>query len=221
MKFYSNTTQIIKRLEEIKTAVGGSAGGNGAPPAADFSDAIFGALNAGMGLMKRRIFTNGEDAQGQPLGDYHGGETRLTGKRLSIIQEDSDREKERKKLKRVVNRIVKNSPDEKYTEYEKERIIHGRQIDKKDLEFTGSLRKSIEAVKKDPSTVVIAIINEDDAKIARYQEQQIGNIRAGQNANKGTAEPAPIFILSQAEFDQVSTEGNRLIKEVIKNKFLK
>ncbi|MEJ7611363.1 MAG: hypothetical protein WKF88_09330 [Ferruginibacter sp.] len=224
MELLTNIPDIIKRLEQIKAAVGGGAGGNGGditvPSSPDFSDAIFASLNSGMGLMKRRIFNNREDAEGKSLGNYHGTETRVTKRKLSIAQDDEDAEKQRKKRKRVINRTIKESPDEKYTEYEKYRLSLGRQIEGKDLEVTGSLRRAIETVKtSDGSKVVIAILGQEEGKIARYQEQQIGNIRAGENAKTGSAEPAKIFILSKTEFNQVRNEGNRAIAEVIKEKF--
>ncbi|MEO7049880.1 MAG: hypothetical protein ABI091_31540, partial [Ferruginibacter sp.] len=82
----------------------------------------------------------------------------------------------------------------------------------------GVLRRSIETVKSE-GKVIIAFTNKEEANIGRYQEQQIANIRAGQNANTGTAEPARIFVLSSSEYDIVKEQGNRLIKDVIQQKF--
>lgn len=211
MEIKSNIPVIIKKLEAMKQAV--SAG------SPDFSDAIFSALNTGTGLMKRRIFNKSEDAEGKSLGKYSGKKTRLTKKKFSINADDvldADVEKERKKQKRLFNKAVKDDPEAKYTEYEKFRIGRGRQIERKDLELEGSLRRSIETVKKDGSKVVIAITNEENATIARKQEQQIANIRAGVHPNNGTAAPAKIFELSEEEFEHVKVEGNRLVTEVIK-----
>jgi hypothetical protein len=105
----------------------------------------------------------------------------------------------------------------RYTKtYGKKRETAGRQTGYKDLEVDGSLRRSIETVRVNNNQVAIAITNDQTAKIASYQEQQIGNIRAGQNAKTGTAAPAIIFGLSQGEFDQVQAEGNEAIGQVIK-----
>lgn len=226
MRLYSNIPEWLAKLKEVREAVAGTpGGGSGAPPTVDLSDAMFGALNTGVGLMKRRIFNEGknEDAEGNSLGNYHGGKTRLTKKKLSINSDDADEEKERKKKKRNLNRVRKTDPDGTYTEYEKYRLSRGRQIVKKDLELEGALRRSIETqierINEGGNRVVIVIGSPEQAKIARYQEQQIGNIRAGLNARIGTAEPAKIFTLSKAEYDIVIDEGNRGIGQVIKNLF--
>lgn len=156
MEVYSNIPDIIKRLEAIKAAVApaGEAGGG-------IQDALFAALNSGRGLMKRRIFNNGEDATGNPMGKYRS------------------------------------------KSYEKKRVAAGRQVEKKDLQFSGSLAASIETVQGEGNSVVIAITNAENAKIARYQEQQL---------------KAPVFVLSQMEFDAVDEQGRRLIAEIIKEK---
>jgi hypothetical protein len=88
----------------------------------------------------------------------------------------------------------------RYTkQYGKKRETAGRQTGYKDLEFEGSLRRSIEVARTD---------NEQTARIAGYQEQQVGKKRGG-----GIA---PIFTLSQREFDQVKAEGDAAIAQVIK-----
>lgn len=171
--------------------------------------------------MDRRIFNRSEDALGKPLGDYHGSKTRLTKKKFSTKRDDEDEEKERKKVKRNFNKAVKADADARYTEYEKVRLGSGRQIAKKDLEMSGSTRISIKTQKiEGTNKVVMAFDNQENAKIARYQEQQIGNIRAGINAVKGKAEPAKIFVLSESELNQVKTVGNRGINQIM-NKIIK
>lgn len=164
MELKSNIPQLIEHLEQVKAQMGGGAGNPPAIP--DFSDAMFGALNSGAGLMKRRIFNLGEDAEGNRLGTYR-------------------------------------------KQYAKKRVKQGRQIAYKDLEVEGALRRSIETVKVDNAKVVIAIVNPQTALIAGYQEEQVGRLRGG-----GIAK---IFTLSQAEYDQVQTEGRRAIQQVIKN----
>jgi hypothetical protein len=202
MQLKNNIPEIIERLERVKAALGG--GGSIPPAIPDFSDAMFSALNTGNGLMKRRIFNLGLDAEGNPLGNYEGSKTRVTSKKLSINTDDDV-----KKRRGAIGRRIKASPDSKYTEYEKIRLSHGRQIEHKDLQLTGALFSSIETVKSDNRKVVIAITNPETALIAGYQEEQIGKIR-------GTGQ-VPIFIPSQAEYEQMQVEGSRLIKEVIHN----
>jgi hypothetical protein len=105
----------------------------------------------------------------------------------------------------------------RYTKpYGKKREVSGRQTGYKDLELDGSLRRSIETIRINNNQVAIAITNNETAKIAGYQEQQVGNIRAGQNTRTGAAGPAIIFSLSQEEFNQVQAEGNEAIGQVIK-----
>lgn len=174
MTFKSNIPELIEKLERLKTAVGGNSGG--IPTVPDFSDALFSALNAGMGKMKFRIFNKGMDADGNGLGAY----TKQYGKR---------------------------------------RDKAGRQIAYKDLEMEGSLRRSIEMARVDSKQVMIAITNEETALIAGYQEQQIANIRAGQNARTGTATPAQIFQLSQSEFEQTQDEADAAVDQVISKLF--
>lgn len=106
-----------------------------------------------------------------------------------------------------------------FTPYEKKRVAAGRFVDKKDLQFTGGLHASIQPAKIDNSKVVIAIVNDESARIARYQEQQIGNIRAGQNAKTGSAVPAKIFTISESEYEQIKAEGNAAILQIIKRLF--
>jgi hypothetical protein len=211
--FKSNIPEVIERLEQLKTAVGGNSGG--IPTIPDFSDAMLSALNAGMGKMKNRIFNKGLDADGNSFGNYHGNKTRITKGKLSVKRNDEFDEKERKKRKRVLGREIKENPEAKYTEYEKFRVSHGRQIVYKDLEMEGSLRRSIETVRQSNKSVVVAIINEETADISTYQEKQIGNIRAGQNANTGSAAPARIFEFSKEELEQVEAEAKAAIKQTI------
>ena len=87
------------------------------------------------------------------------------------------------------------------------------------MEVTGSLHGSIQPVKLDNQEVAIAIINEEASKISFYQEKQVGNIRAGQNAKTGTATPAKIFEFSNEEFEQVQLEANEAVGQVIKKMF--
>ena len=105
----------------------------------------------------------------------------------------------------------KKSKKKLITPYEEYRVSRGRQIGYKDLEMEGSLRRSIQTAKVDNNKVVIAITNDETAKIAGYQEIQIGKIR-------GTGD-ARIFTFSESEFEFVKQEGNAAIKQVIQKLF--
>lgn len=225
MEVKSNISEFIKKLEGIKSMLGG----NGVPPSIpELGDVMLSASNAGMGKMKYRIFNEGKDANNESFGKYQGPKTKLTKKKYSatkysilgtILLEDEDAEKERKKGKRNLNKAIKENPNGQYTEYEKYRLSLGRQVGYKDLEVEGSLRRSIEMVKQDNGKVVMMITNKETAKIAGYQEKQIGNIRAKQDASKGTAPPVRIFGFSKEEYDFVKAEGNAGIRQILKKLF--
>jgi hypothetical protein len=212
MAFESNIAALIAKLEALKVKVQTSSEKE-IPP--DFSDAIFSAVNAGMGLMKQRIFNEGKDAENTTLGVYTGKKSKVTKGKYSTAAEGADQfeEKARKKQKAALRKKLKASSDGLYTEYEKYRLSRGRQIKYKDLELEGSLRRSIECVKN--GKIEVRIQDPEQSKIAGYQEKQIGNIRAGQNANKGTADPAAIFQFSRDEYEQVKKEGAAAIGQVI------
>lgn len=202
MPIQSNIPEIIEKLERAKAGLINNP---------DISDAILSAINAGMGKMKFRIFDKGLDAEGNSLGNYHGNKTRVTKKKLSIASDDEFDERDRKKAKRKLNRLIKSNPDATYTEYEKFRLSKSLQIEYKDLEVEGSLRRSIQTTKVDNNKVVIAITNEETAKIAGYQEVQVGKIR-------GTGD-AKIFSISESEYEQIREEGNEAIRQVIQKLF--
>jgi hypothetical protein len=210
MELHSNLPAFINNLQRIRDAVAsGSAGGAGGA-GTDFSDALFAALNSGMGAMKNRIFNRSLDANGESLGKYIGRTSQVTSEKYRL------KKYSRNKGKAALRKGLKGSIGNGfiYTEYEKIRLANGRQIIKKDLEFLGSLRRTIETVKKEGKAQIV-ITNDKNALIASYQEQQIGNIRAN-GTGKGSAKPAPIFQLSKEEFEKVRDQGKILITEVIK-----
>lgn len=188
MQLKSNIPQLIEKLERLKISVG-SAGS--VPPIPDFSDAMFNAINSGMGLMKQRIFNKGLDADNNTLGKYIGKKGKVTSKKYSGF-------------KKLQKNLVGETD---LTEYEKFRVAHGRQVEYKDLEVDGGLRRSIETVKSDSGKVVIAIVNPENALIAGYQEDQVGRIR-------GTG-IARIFSLSEDEYNHIQAEGKEGIRQVI------
>lgn len=159
MEYNSNVKEVIARLALIRATIAGGA----------FSDALVAGLNAGMGLMKRRIFNQSLDANGESLGPYY-------------------------------DRF-----------YARKRDRAGRQIRRKDLEFTGTLRRSIEVVTINNTKAEIRITSDETADIARKQEQQIYNLRTGAPANDDNAGKVPIFELSKDEKDVVRTVTRDLI----------
>lgn len=212
--FKTNIDEMIEQLQKVKAAVGGTGS---TPP--DFSDAMFGALNTGMALMKRRIFNLSQDANSEPLGKYIGKKKKITRREFTRFNSEDPNDvfvkREARKKKKRLQKNADASGLEEFSHYEKKRLAHGRQIEKKDLEFDGTLRRTIEVV-KEVNRVVIAFTNTEQAAIARYQEQQIGNIRAGANPVKGKATPVRIFSLSEEEYEQVREQGKRGIVETIK-----
>lgn len=159
MEYKSNTKEILARFALIRANIA----------AGTFSDALVAGLNAGMGLMKRRIFNQSLDAEGTTLGPYFS------------------------------------------EQYERDRVREGRQVGKKDLEMTGSLRRAIEVVAVNNTAAEIRITNQADADKAHFQEQQIANLRSGALANANTGNFAPIFELSADEWDVVRTTTRELL----------
>lgn len=161
MEYNSNTKEQLARLALIRATIATGV----------FSDALVAGLNAGMAVMKRRIFNQSLDANDQSLGPY--------------ISE----------------------------QYERDRAREGRQIARKDLEFNGTLRRAIEVVSIDNTKAEIRITNDHQADIARWQEQQIANIRAGRPANEESGLRVPIFELNEVERDIAQTTTRELINQ--------
>lgn len=161
MDYTSNTKELLARLKLIRANIAAGA----------FSDALTAGLNAGMGVMKRRIFNQSLDAAGQSLGDYISDQ------------------------------------------YARDRRREGRQTTNKDEEMTGSLRRSIQVVVINNALVEMRIVNDHDADKARWQEQQIYNIRTGKPANEASGGRVPIFQLSDTERSIVQTTTRELLRQ--------
>lgn len=161
MEYNSNSTQVLARLQRITQLVQTGV----------FSDALVAGLNAGMAIMKRRIFNQSLDAEGKELGPYFS------------------------------------------EQYARDRRRAGRQSARKDLEFDGSLRRSIEVVTVNNTKAEIRITNLDNAEIARFQEQQIYNLRNDLPANDASGQFVPIFELNQLELEVVRTTTGTLLAQ--------
>lgn len=159
MEYKSNTKEILAQLALFRANIA----------AGTFSDALVAGLNAGMGVMKRRIFNQSLDAEGVSLGPYYS------------------------------------------EQYERDRRQAGRQIGRKDEEMTGSLRRAIEVITVNQTAAQIRITNERDANKARWQEQQIYNLRNGLGANEDSGQAVPIFELNAEEWDIVKTTTRELL----------
>lgn len=161
MEYNSNTKDVLARLKLIRATIAGGA----------FSDALVAGLNAGMGLMKRRIFNQSLDANGVTLGPYFS------------------------------------------EQYERDRVREGRQITRKDLEMTGTLRRAIEIVTVNNLKAEMRITNADRAEVARKQEVQIYNLRNNLDYDANTGESAPIFELSADELEIVQSTTRELLAQ--------
>jgi len=84
-------------------------------------------------------------------------------------------------------------------QYERDRRREGRQVARKDLEFEGTLRRAIEVVSVNNTRAEIRITSDASADIARWQEQQIFNLRNGLPANQESGGKIPIFELNEEE----------------------
>lgn len=195
-------TILTKKIEGIKEAYE-----NGR-----FADALVDALNEGNAFMQDRIFVENKDIRGQSFGTYIGKKqterqaNRQTFRALFGTTSKTDKKR------------IKAAAGQELTYYQRKRLQKGRQIVKKDLEFYGSLRRSIETQVENEKAVVLEFSTLDSAKIARGQEQQITNIRNGKpGTTKGTG-ATKIFTLDEKEREQVTEQGTELIKEILKPK---
>lgn len=161
MDYNSNTKEVLARLKLIRANIAAGV----------FSDALVAGLNAGMGVMKRRIFNQSLDAQGVSLGIYFS------------------------------------------EQYERDREREGRQITRKDLEFEGTLRRAIEVITVNNLKAEVRITNATSAEIARFQEQQIYNLRNGLPANQANGNKVPIFEFSELELQIVKDTTRELLRQ--------
>lgn len=123
----------------------------------DFSQALVVGVNAAKAKMQYRIFNLGRDKFQNPLGKYRGPKFKKATK------------KELKKFKDPTKFFNKNL----FTPYELKRIKAGRQIIKKDLEFTGALRRGIVVLKENNARVICYIPNAKLFLIAESQETDL------------------------------------------------
>lgn len=161
MEYKSNTKEVMARLALIRGLIASGV----------FSDVLVAGLNAGMGVMKRRIFNQSLAADGQSLGPYYS------------------------------------------EQYERDRVRAGRQIGRKDLELDGTLRRAIEVVTVNNTKAEVRITSPSSADIARYQEQQIYNLKNGLPHNAVTGQKVPIFEFSPDEIDIVQTTTRELLAQ--------
>lgn len=98
-------------------------------------------------------------------------------------------------------------------QYARDRRRDGRQTARKDLENRGSVRRSIEVVLINNRRAEIRITNARNAEIARYQEQQIYNLRANLPANSASGQFVPIFKLNATELEIVRTTTLALLRQ--------
>lgn len=172
-----------------------------------FGDALIGALNSGNGLMQERIFSTNKDTQGNDFGVYVGHKKTLSDKSQLTALFNTKGSKAKEKIR--IDAI------QELTSYQRKRLAKGRQIDKKDLEFNGGLRRSIET-RHDDKTAVLEFSTDESALIARGQENQITNIRNGKKgSSKG--EGIKIFNLNEDEIKKVIEQGLQLINQIIKS----
>lgn len=161
MEYKSNTKEVLAQLALIRANIAAGV----------FSDALVAGLNAGMGVMKRRIFNQSLDANGKTLGPYFS------------------------------------------EQYERDRAREGRQVTKKDLEFSGTLRRAIEVVTVNNTKAELRITSDAQADIARFQEQQLYNLQNGLPANQSNGNKVPVFQFTLDELEIVNTTTRALLAQ--------
>lgn len=192
-------TIMTKKIEGLKAAF----------ESGRFADALVGSLNTGNGLMQQRIFQETQDVKGQQFGKYVGTKKKQTDRaQVRGLFGATKTDKKR----------IKTSAGLELTPYQRLRANKGRQIAKKDLEFTGGLRRAIETQIENEKAAVLQFNTDLAGKIARGQEQQITNIRNGASGTtKGTG-ATKIFGLNDSEKEQVNDQGRELILQILKPK---
>lgn len=170
-----------------------------------FADAMVVALNHGRALMKERVFTSNTDIEGNSFGNYIGA------KHKAKLIKSSNRTQNKR------NKVVAGQD---LTAYQRKRLLKGRQIDHKDLDFEGTLRKAIELQAAEKESNYVAVLNfstDKIAQIAHGQEAQISNIRNGlPGTTKGKG--IKIFGFNETERQDVNDTGLELINEILKPK---
>ncbi len=178
-----------------------------------FADALVSALNTGNGEMQQRIFQGNTDINGNGFGKYIGSRKRkLQDRDVFRALFSTTSKTDRKRIKANANADL--------TSYQRKRANKGRQVLKKDLEFTGRLREAIETQVAEKEGDRIAVLNfstNEVALIARGQENQITNIRNGaKGTTKGTG--IKIFGFNQKEREEIDEQAIFLINEILKSK---
>ncbi len=195
MEVKSNIAQIIAKLEAKKNQA----------LSIDYSIALSAGINAAMAQMKFRIFNDGLDKANESLGKYVGSRSRVTRRKFAN-REETDKSTKNKLAKKRKSLRGSVAREDELTEYEKKRLSEGRQINHKDLEFSGSLRRSIVIAVTSPTQVSCIINNEENLKIAQYQEEQIGRIRGASRIS--------IFSLSEQENETRIKNTREAIKQL-------
>lgn len=188
-----DTTILANKIEGLKEAYQ-----NG-----KFGDALVGALNTGNGLMQQRIFQQNEDVLGNSFGPYVGKKQKVK----PILSTN-----------KTLNKRTKAIAGLSLTSYQIKRAKAGRQISKKDLEFTGATRRSIETVVENEQAAALEFNNLKAARIAHGQEQQIANLRNGLPGTTRGVAAIKIFGLNKFEKEQVNEQGLELITQILKPK---
>jgi len=185
-----DVTILAKKIEGLKQSFE-----NG-----KFADALVASVNVGNGLLQQRVFQENKDIEGNDFGVYIGN------KRKARAIKSTKNRTQNKRNKAVVGQDL--------TSYQRKRLLRGRQIAKKDLELEGGLRRSIETQVENEKSAILQFNNDEAAKIARGQENQITNIRnGGKGSTKGDG--IKIFRLNDSEKDKVIEQGVILIKEIL------
>lgn len=203
MKVTSNISQLIAEFQRIAVAA----------TTLDVSAVLTIGVNTARAKMTNRIFNLGLDAEMVPFGKYTGKTSKITDRKYSSSDDISDSDdpfakKAKKQGKQKLKRLQKNAAQHEqsqFTEYEKKRLAHGRQINYKDLEFTGGTRRSLKT-QVNGDGVYAVFDNNENAKIMEYQEIQIGEIRGSGRAK--------IVALSEDERALLVSETNAALKQL-------
>jgi hypothetical protein len=158
MDYNSNTADMLARLKFLKAVALSGV----------FSDALAAGLNAGMGVMKRRIFNQSLDANGQTLGPYYSEQYARDRRRDGRQTERKDLENEGT-LRRSIETVTINNirAEVRFTSPEEANI--GRWQEQQIY----NLRTGRPANEASGGRVPIFEFNAAEAEIARTTSQQL------------------------------------------------
>lgn len=187
---------LLDKIKNLKTKV----------QAINFGDVFVAGLNTGNALMQQRIFNQNLDTEGNNFGTYIGAKKNLTDRQKRRLLGSTRSRTDLTRIKRNLEAAL--------TPYQRKRANKGRQVVKKDLEFEGTLRNSIEVQIINERAAALMFNNDQSVLVAKGQENQITNIRNGLPGYV-TGDGIMIFALNEDEREGTHEQVRLLVNQLI------